>query len=201
MLRLITGLEFPQCGSITLDDGEIEPPPIDCSIVFQSYSLFPWLTVEGNIKFALKMAKKFSPQEIEERTDFYLERVGLSEHKKKYPFQLSGGMRQRTAIARSLAIDSKILLLDEPFGALDIKIRRDLQKLVRDIWEEDHEKTIVFVTHDISEALSVGNRIVFLKKGKIESDILIGEEERSNYGSCYFNEHSKELLELEKLYE
>lgn len=202
LLKLLAGLEFPQAGSIKVDGKSIEGPSIDRTIVFQSYSLFPWMTVEGNIKFALERAKKFTKDQIRERTDFYLEKVGLTDSKKKYPFQLSGGMRQRTAIARSFALNSEILLLDEPFGALDIKIRKELQDLVYEIWKENPGKTIILITHDLREALAIASRIVFMKDGIIQNDMSISEDDRADFDKAG-NEHDKMdmLLELESLYE
>lgn len=202
LLKLLAGLEFPQAGSIKVGDKPIEGPSIDRTIVFQSYSLFPWMTVEGNIKFALERAKKFTKDQIRERTDFYLEKVGLTDSKKKYPFQLSGGMRQRTAIARSFALDSQILLLDEPFGALDIKIRKELQDLVYEIWKENPEKTIILITHDLREAIDIASRIVFMKDGIIQKDIAISEAERTDFNKASTGQDKIDLLlELEALYE
>lgn len=118
----------------------------------------------------MKKTGKFTREEADERADFFLEKAGLGEDKQKYPYQLSGGMRQRTAIARALAMDSPVLLLDEPFGALDTKIRSELQKLLKELWESSFDggekKTVIFVTHDIEEALTMGSRIVFIKDGK-----------------------------------
>lgn len=202
LLRLIAGLEFPQEGLIKVDNEPVKGPSIDRSIVFQSYSLFPWLSVENNLKFALKASKKFTKEEIVSRTGFYIEKVGLSDSKKKYPFQLSGGMRQRTAFARSLALDSKILLLDEPFGALDTKIRKELQDLVSMIWHENQEKTIILITHDLREALSVASRIVFMQKGLIIEDMKFSEAERNNFKNYELADEKLKLIsKLEALYE
>lgn len=167
LLRLVAGLDAPQAGTISIDGRQVSGPGADRTIVFQQYSLFPWMTVKRNVLFALKKARKFSRREMEERAEFFLEKTGMKDSFDKYPYQLSGGMRQRTAIARALAMDSPFLLLDEPFGALDTKIRRELQDLLRALWEKSEEKkTVIFVTHDLEEAM-MGSRIVFIKDGKL----------------------------------
>ena len=168
LLRLIAGLDMPQKGSIVIDGRQVTAPSADRTIVFQQYSLFPWLKVLDNVKFALKKSGRFSKSEIHDRAVYFLEKTGMAQDMNKYPYQLSGGMRQRTAIARALAIDSPFLLLDEPFGALDTKIRGELQELLKELWQKgDRRMTVVFVTHDLEEALIMGNRIVFMKDGAI----------------------------------
>lgn len=168
LLRLIAGLDTPENGSIAVNGNAVTGPETDRTIVFQQYSLFPWMTVKKNVLFALKKTGKFSSQEMEQRAEFFLEKTGMKDAMDKYPYQLSGGMRQRTAIARALAMDSPFLLLDEPFGALDTKIRRELQDLLRKLWEKSEDKkTVIFVTHDLEEAMIMGSRIVFIKDGRI----------------------------------
>lgn len=177
LLRLVAGLEIPQSGRIMMDGQAVAAPSCERSIVFQQYSLFPWLTVRGNMAFALKQTGKYDKQEIAERSKFFLEKVGLEEDMDKYPYQLSGGMRQRTAIARALAVDSPYLFLDEPFGALDTKIRRELQILLLSLWKESkRKKTILFVTHDLEEALLLGSRIILLKDGTVAKEKVISGE-------------------------
>lgn len=177
LLRLVAGLDKPQSGSITIDGKEVIGAGTDRTIVFQQYSLFPWMNVKKNVVFAMKKTGRFTEQEMEKRADFFLEKAGLSEHKEKYPYQLSGGMKQRTAIARALAMDSPYLLLDEPFGALDTKIRKELQSLLKRLCAESAEKkTVIFVTHDLEEAMIMGNRIVFLKDGVIAHEKEIKED-------------------------
>jgi len=166
LLRLVAGLDAPSGGEILVDGKKITGPSTDRAIVFQQYSLFPWLTVKENVIFAMKKTGRFSKSEAEERAVFFLNKAGLAQVHGSYPYQLSGGMRQRTAIARALAMDAPYLLLDEPFGALDTKIRKDLQRLLRDLWKETG-KTVIFVTHDLEEAMIMGQRIVFLSDGKI----------------------------------
>lgn len=168
LLRLIAGLDTPEKGSIAVDGKAVTGPETDRTIVFQQYSLFPWMTVKKNVLFALKKTGKFPQAQMESRAEFFLEKTGMKEAMDKYPYQLSGGMRQRTAIARALAMDSPFLLLDEPFGALDTKIRKELQDLLRKLWEKSEDKkTVVFVTHDLEEAMIMGSRIAFIKDGRI----------------------------------
>jgi len=177
LLHLLAGLEKPQMGTIRLDDCPVTGPGVDRAIVFQHYSLFPWMNVRANIMFAAKQAKHFTKKEISKRTDLFLEKTGMKIHEKKYPYQLSGGMRQRTAIARALAMDAEILLLDEPFSALDTHSRSELQQLIRELWAEDGKrKTVIFVTHDLEEAMMLASRIIFISGGKIAEDIQVSEQ-------------------------
>ncbi|MFR7989904.1 MAG: ABC transporter ATP-binding protein [Anaerovoracaceae bacterium] len=171
LLRLVAGLDLPQKGEIRIDGSPITGPGAERTIVFQQYSLFPWLTVKKNVLFALKKSGKYGKKEASARAELFLEKTGLRDHMDKYPYQLSGGMRQRTAIARALALDSPFLLLDEPFGALDTKIRKELQTLLKDLWEKgEQKKTVIFVTHDLDEAMIMGSRIVFIRDGKVRHE-------------------------------
>lgn len=177
LLRLMAGLEIPQKGKILIDHKVVKAPSCDCSIVFQQYSVFPWLNVRENVIFALKRTGKFGRKEVVQRAEFFLKKVGLEKDMDKYPYQLSGGMRQRTAIARALAVDSTYLFLDEPFGALDTKIRKELQLLLLELWKSSQKKkTIVFVTHDLEEALLLGSRIILIKDGMAEREKIISKE-------------------------
>lgn len=175
LLRLVAGLDLPTGGEIAVDGEKISGPSADRSIVFQQYSLFPWLSVKQNVVFAVHKTGRFSKEEAEKRAEYFLAKVGLANATEDFPYQLSGGMRQRTAIARALAMDSPYLLLDEPFGALDTKIKKDLQILLQNLWKETN-KTVVFITHDLEEALLLGNRIVFLDEGCIRKEKRIGEQ-------------------------
>ena len=153
LLSLLSGMNKATSGVINVDNHEIEGPGIDRAVVFQHYSLFPWLTAKGNVLFGIKQnGKNYSKKERSELADSYLDSVGLSYAKDKYPSQLSGGMQQRVAVARALALESEILLFDEPFGAIDPKLRLELQELVSRLSVEK-KKTVVFVTHDIDEAI------------------------------------------------
>ena len=164
MLNLLAGLALPTQGEVLIDGAPIEGPGSDRSIVFQSYSLFPWQTALKNVVFALrKTNKNISKEQATKRALELLKQVGVNDAANRFPFQLSGGMRQRVAIARALAIDAPIMLLDEPFGALDPMIRGKLQSLLMDLWADSCCKTAVFVTHDIDEALILADRIVFME--------------------------------------
>lgn len=173
LLRLVAGLETPSGGEILLDGQRIEGPGADRGVVFQSYTLFPWLTVAQNIRFGLR-ERGLPEAEQKERSDFYIAKVGLRGFENHYPKQLSGGMQQRTAIARALANDPKMLLLDEPFGALDNQTRVLMQELLLGIWESAR-KTVLFVTHDIDEAIFMANRVAVFsaRPGRIKADIAV----------------------------
>ena len=145
----------------------------DRGVVFQHYSLFPWLTARKNVAFGIKQTQKtLSKAERMELADSFLDKVGLTKFKNKYPSQLSGGMQQRVAIARALAMDTEILLMDEPFGAIDAVNRTALQELLLELWEESR-KTVVFVTHDIDEAILLSDRIVMMtaSPGRVYKEI------------------------------
>jgi len=167
LLNLIAGLNFPSNGSILLDEDEIKGTGTERGVVFQHYSLFPWMTARKNIIFGLKQLNNGkNNEEIKKTADRYLDMVGLSNFKNKYPAQLSGGMQQRVAIARALAMNPDILLMDEPFGAVDAKNRAILQDLLLKIWEDgQHRKTVIFVTHDIDEAILLSDRIIIMTAG------------------------------------
>lgn len=165
LLRLLAGLSQPTSGSITLDGSRIIAPGLDRGVVFQDYSLFPWMTAGQNVVLALEQAfPGKSRQEYRQIAREYLEMVGLADAYDKLPGQLSGGMHQRAAIARSFAVNSPVLLMDEPFGALDAITRARLQDLLLQLWDqgEGERKTVVFVTHDVDEALLLANRVVVL---------------------------------------
>lgn len=169
LLSLLSGLNKPKSGEILVDGKKIKGPGIDRAVVFQQYSLFPWLTVRGNILFAIKQSgKKLGRKERKELVDHYVESVGLFGARNRYPSQLSGGMKQRVAVARALALESDILLMDEPFGAIDPKLRLELQELVSRLCVE-HKRTVVFITHDVDEAILLADRIVAMEPGRIKS--------------------------------
>jgi ABC-type nitrate/sulfonate/bicarbonate transport system ATPase subunit len=172
LLRLVAGLEEPSTGEILLDDVPIRGPGADRGVVFQSYTLFPWLTVRRNICFGLR-EKGVALAEQREISDRFIARMGLQGFEDHYPKQLSGGMQQRVAIARALANDPKILLLDEPFGALDNQTRLLMQELLLDTWEAAR-KTVLFVTHDIDEAIFMANRVVVFsaRPGRIKCEVV-----------------------------
>ena len=160
LIRIIAGLEKQTSGSILLDSKPIDSPSSDRGMVFQNYTLFPWLTIKKNIMFGLIMSKT-DRQEANTNAMDWLELVGLSEFSDLYPHQLSGGMKQRVAIARALATRPRILLMDEPFGALDAQTRAQMQSYLLQIWESI-DITIIFITHDLEEAIYLADRIFVL---------------------------------------
>jgi len=171
LLRIVAGLDTPTQGRVLLDGAPVTMPGRDRGMVFQSYTLFPWLTVEENIRFGLR-EQRLPLARQREIAAHYVERVGLAGFERHYPKMLSGGMQQRTAIARALANDPKILLLDEPFGALDHQTRGLMQELLLSIWEAER-KTVLFVTHDIEEAIFMASRVVVMtaRPGRIKDDV------------------------------
>jgi ABC-type nitrate/sulfonate/bicarbonate transport system ATPase subunit len=173
LLRLVAGLDHPTSGRITLDGKPVSAPGPDRGMVFQSYTLFPWLTVADNIGFGLR-EKGVARERRDQVVRAWLSRIGLASFEHHYPKQLSGGMQQRTAIARALANDPAILLLDEPFGALDNQTRALMQELLLGIWERER-KTVLFVTHDIEEAIFLASRVVVMtaRPGRIKADVAI----------------------------
>jgi NitT/TauT family transport system ATP-binding protein len=181
LLRIVAGLIKPTKGIVRLDGNVITRPGQDRGMVFQSYTLFPWLTVTENIRFGLEISgmPKTKQEQIAQE---FVEKVGLKGFEKTYPRGLSGGMKQRVAIARALANNPAILLLDEPFGALDAQTRALMQELLTQIWEELH-KTILFVTHDVEEAIFLSDRVFIMtaRPGKIKAEIDISLERPRNY--------------------
>ena len=160
LLNIIGGLEEPTSGSVTVDGKPVEGPGPDRGIVFQQYALFPWLTVEENVKFGLKLQGK-SKEECDEIANKYIKLVELQDFAKSYPKELSGGMKQRVAIARAYAVNPKVLLMDEPFGALDAQTRTQLQSELLETWEKE-QKTCFFITHDVEEAIVLAQRVVIM---------------------------------------
>lgn len=171
ILRIIAGLEEPSSGKVYLDGHEVKGPGADRGMVFQSYTLYPWLTVEDNIAFGLKL-KGTSQKQCKEVAQHYLELIGLSGFEKHYPIQLSGGMKQRVAIARALANDPEILLMDEPFGALDAQTRSIMQEILLKAWEES-KKTILFITHDVEESIFLADSVYVMtaRPGRLKENI------------------------------
>jgi taurine transport system ATP-binding protein len=163
LLKIIAGLLPPTSGSATLDGESIQGPDWHRGVVFQQPALYPWLTVRDNTGFGLKM-RGVNQQTSRELVDSYLGKVRLQDFAGLKPYELSGGMKQRVAIARALVNNPRILLMDEPFGALDALTREEMQNLVRSIWWET-KKTVLFITHDVDEALSLGTRVLVMSPG------------------------------------
>jgi len=173
LLRMVAGLDTPTTGTIQLDGKAVSGPGADRGMVFQSYTLFPWLTVLQNVCFGLR-EKGLPLPEQQDKARHFLAKVGLKGFENHFPKQLSGGMQQRTALARALANDPRILLMDEPFGALDHQTRELMQELLLGIWEAE-QKTVLFVTHDIDEAVFMGSRVVVMsaRPGRIKLDRVV----------------------------
>jgi NitT/TauT family transport system ATP-binding protein len=173
VLNVLAGIRPLTKGEFLMDGSPVEGPGRNRGIVFQHYSLFPWMTSKRNVSFGIKQVKEnISSKEVDELAREHLHKVGLNGFENKYPFQLSGGMQQRVAIARTLAMKPDILLMDEPFGAIDAKNKIVLQDLLLDILLNDAEKkTIVFVTHDVDEAILLSDRVLFMHSKKIEREI------------------------------
>jgi NitT/TauT family transport system ATP-binding protein len=189
LLRLLAGLDQPDAGTISIDNSIITDINTEATLVFQQYSLFPWRSVLDNICFSLEIKGRTRKQRHEEGLK-YVKLVGLTGFEKAFPYELSGGMQQRVAIARALAHNPRLLLFDEPFGALDERTRHNLQEKLLSIWEQEH-KTILFVTHNIDEAIFLASRILIMKDrpGSIEDSVNVDIARPRN-------RRSKEFLEL-----
>ena len=173
LLRIVAGLDHQTAGEVLLDGQRISGPGADRGMVFQSYTLFPWLTVLDNVCFGLRERGMPRQQQLDIAHGF-LAQVGLKGFANHFPKQLSGGMQQRTALARALANGPRMLLMDEPFGALDHQTRELMQELLQGIWEAE-QKTVLFVTHDIDEAVFMGSRVVVMsaRPGRIKLDRVV----------------------------
>ncbi|MEM3601441.1 MAG: ABC transporter ATP-binding protein [Candidatus Bathyarchaeia archaeon] len=171
LLYIIAGFVSPTSGEIFIDDKPVREPGPDRGIVFQEYALFPWRTVEGNIKYGLE-EKHLSKDEIKRIVNKYVQMIGLEGFEHKFPKELSGGMQQRVALARTLAYEPAILLMDEPFGALDAQTRELMQEELLNIWRKT-KKTIIFVTHSVEEAVYLSQRVLIMthRPGRIRSII------------------------------
>ena len=209
LLNILAGLLEPTSGEILVDGKPVEGTSVDRGVVFQQYALFPWLTVKKNVEFGLKLQKK-SKEECEEIAMKYIKMVGLEKFTNSYPKELSGGMKQRVAIVRAYAVNPSLLLMDEPFGALDAQTRTQLQTELLKTWEEE-KKTCFFITHDVEEAILLASRVVVMsaRPGRIkevididipyprdqESKMLPRFTELKNY---IWNMVYKEYLEVQK---
>ena len=173
LLAVLEGLLAPESGSVAVDGKQVDGPGPERSVVFQQYSLFPWMTALGNVEFALGQARPdLKRRERRELAAEYLKKVALEGFEHRFPKELSGGQQQRVAIARALAEDGEVLLMDEPFGAIDARNRAVLQDLLLDLWEgndSDKRKTVVFVTHDLEEAILLSDRIIMMEPGRIRA--------------------------------
>ena len=196
LLNAVAGFALPSSGSISVDGKPVTAPGPERGMVFQEYALFPWMTVADNVAFGLEIKGQPKAQ-IAATVDQLLTMLSLQDFRNRYPKDLSGGMRQRVAIARVLALDSPIMLMDEPFGALDALTRRNLQDELLRLWAE-LKKTIIFVTHSIEEAIYLADRIVVMtyRPGTVKRDILVDLPRLRDPAAAEFNALKRELGQL-----
>jgi ABC-type nitrate/sulfonate/bicarbonate transport system ATPase subunit len=173
LLNIVAGLIQPCAGQVLVEGNPVQGPGADRGMVFQGYTLYPWLNVANNIAFGLKL-RHLSKAQIKERVSYYLDVVGLTKFAKAYPKQLSGGMKQRVAIARALANNPEVLLMDEPFGALDAQTKEQMQQFLLELWEQT-QTTILMITHDLEEAVFLSQRVYVMSAhpGEIKNEFKI----------------------------
>lgn len=191
LLNLLAGYLKADVGSIIVDGHAVDGPDADRGVVFQHHALFPWYTVEQNIGFGPKIAGQ-SKEEVKKLTDYYIDLVGLEGYGDKYPGSLSGGMAQRVGIARALANDPKVLLMDEPLGALDALTRDNMRKEIERIWSAT-QKTVVFITHSVPEAVYLADRVIVLKEGYVDMDMDIDLPRPRDTGDKKFVQYVTQL--------
>ena len=210
LLNIIAGLHEASSGEVLVDGVKVQGTGVDRGVVFQQYALFPWLTVKKNVMFGLNLKKDLTDEEREKIAEKYIKMVGLEKFMESYPKELSGGMKQRVAIARAYAVNPSLLLMDEPFGALDAQTRTQLQTELLKTWEEE-KKTCFFITHDVEEAILLATKVIVMsaRPGRIkeiididipyprdqESKMLPRFTELKNY---IWNMVYKEFLEVQK---
>lgn len=198
LLRQIAGLDFPTSGEVKVDGRMVTGPGPDRGMVFQHYTLYPWMNVQDNTEFGLKL-QGVSKKERRERASYYLDVVGLSRFAKALPKELSGGMKQRVAIARALTSEPKVMLMDEPFGALDVHTKESMHEFMLDLWERTN-LTVFMITHDVEEAVFLSNRIYALgaRPGTIRREMTINLPERNPHVKRHsvFHDYRDELMDL-----
>jgi NitT/TauT family transport system ATP-binding protein len=196
LLNMIAGFDYPDKGELRVGGQLVTKPGPDRGVVFQDYAIYPWLSVEKNIGFGPSLAR-LSKQQIAATTKRYVDLMGLSGFESYLPKQLSGGMRQRVAIARVLANSPRVLLMDEPFAALDAQTRYMLQRELVRVWLQE-KPTVIFVTHNIEEALLLGDRVVVMTRrpGRIKADLFVDLERPRDVSALRFNNLRRELLKL-----
>jgi len=183
LLNIVAGLLRFDAGEVTIDGRAIAGPGLDRAVVFQHASLLPWRTIAGNVRYGMELQKRFDARAMRERTEHFIQVVGLHGFEKHYPSELSGGMQQRVNLARALAADPKVLLMDEPFAALDAQTREYMQAELLKIWAEAR-KTVVFITHQINEAIYLADRVVVMspRPGRIKGQFSIPFERPRTLG-------------------
>lgn len=202
ILRMVAGLETPTSGSILLNGKAVKEPGRDRGMVFQEFALFPWRTVRKNIEFGPELSK-IPPEKVKEISDRYIDLVGLTGFEDAHPRELSGGMKQRVGIARALANDPSILLMDEPFGSIDAQTRNLMQKELLRIWQSS-KKTVMFVTHSVEEAVFLADKIVIMtaRPGKVREVISVPlARPRDRTSQEFIRIRAKVLAELEEEFE
>jgi NitT/TauT family transport system ATP-binding protein len=202
LLRQIAGLDLPTSGEVKIDGKPVIGPGPDRGMVFQHYTLYPWMNVQENTEFGLKL-QGVAKKERRERASYYLNVVGLSNFAKSLPKELSGGMKQRVAIARSLTSEPKVMLMDEPFGALDIHTKESMHEFMLDLWQRTNI-TIFMITHDVEEAVFLANRIYALgaRPGTVRKEITVNLPERTHTikRQSIFHDYRDELMDLLRLH-
>jgi NitT/TauT family transport system ATP-binding protein len=198
LLSIVAGLQEPTSGRIVVDGHAVHGPGRDRGVVFQTYTLFPWLSARGNVEFALR-GQRMSARERRDLALDNLKLVGLDGFADARPNQLSGGMKQRVAIARALSYRPEILLMDEPFGALDALTRQLMQELLTSVWEQ-HRLTVLFVTHDVEEAVYISDRVIVMtnRPGRVKKEVVVDLPRPRSYdmlGSSEFGVHYGQVLE------
>jgi NitT/TauT family transport system ATP-binding protein len=195
-LNLVAGFLRPSTGEVLVDNQRVRGSGMDRGVVFQEYALFPWRTAVKNVEFGLEM-KQMPADERRERAMQFLRMVKLERFADTYPHHLSGGMKQRVAIARALAYDPLVLLLDEPFGALDALTREELQALVVELWQST-KKTVLYVTHNLSEAVYLSDRTIVMtpQPGRIKADVRIDLPRPRNQLTVEFLEYQRQLTDM-----
>jgi len=178
LLRMVAGLDLPTSGTITVDHERVIGPGPDRGMVFQSYTLYPWMTVKNNVEFGLQL-QHVSKKEANARVSEYLEIVGLTNFANALPHELSGGMKQRVAIARALVCQPKVLLMDEPFGALDVQTKEMMQQFLLQIWRQTGT-SILLITHDVNEAVFLAQRVYVLTRqpGTVLAEVIVDLEDK-----------------------
>ncbi|MEB3177452.1 MAG: ABC transporter ATP-binding protein [Nostocaceae cyanobacterium] len=198
LLRQIAGLDSPTSGEVRIDGKRVTSPGPDRGMVFQHYTLYPWMTVQENTEFGLKL-QGVPHKERREQASYYLSVVGLTNFAKALPKELSGGMKQRVAIARALASEPKVLLMDEPFGSLDVHTKESMHEFMLDLWQRTNI-TIFLITHDVEEAVFLSNRIYALgtRPGTVRKEIPIHLPERTHTvkRDSTFQDYRDELMDL-----
>jgi NitT/TauT family transport system ATP-binding protein len=198
LLRQIAGLDSPSSGEVKIEGIPVRGPGPDRGMVFQHYTLYPWMTVQKNTEFGLKL-QGVPKQARREQADYYLNVVGLSKSAKLLPKELSGGMKQRVAIARALTSNPKVLLMDEPFGALDVHTKESMHEFMLDLWQRTN-LTVFMITHDVEEAVFLSNRIFMLgsRPGTVRKEMVVNLPERSHQIKRHpvFHDYRDELMNL-----